>query len=352
MPRSGATYSLPEAAFSANTLAESSKVNSNFSDIATELTASVSRDGSGSMSGNLNMGSNRITALAAGTARLNAANVAQLQDNGPAYAGSTGGTATAVTATLTPAITAYTSGLTLTAKIATAFGVSPTLNVNSVGAKKIYVLTAGGVAQATTGDGFVGDLMTFRYDSALDGGSGGWLIVSAPATGWRTIAITTASSAAQVDFTLPAAYRAFKIRMIQITSDAVRAMHIRFSTDAGSTFVTGSNYTYAGSNATSASSSVGGDPGVNLGLGKVAGYVSGGGTAALNCEIDIDPGSASRAANYRSAYFGVDASDAYSGSYGGWCTAGAATDAVRLFTGSSGSAAGSFSGVVELLGLR
>ncbi len=79
MPRSGATYSLPEAAFTALTLAESAKVNSNFSDIADEITASVSRDGSGSMSGNLNMGTHKLTNLSAGSSNGDSVRYEQVQ---------------------------------------------------------------------------------------------------------------------------------------------------------------------------------------------------------------------------------------------------------------------------------
>ncbi|MGG5820433.1 hypothetical protein [Falsiroseomonas sp. HW251] len=160
------------------------------------------------------------------------------------------------------------------------------------------------------------------------------------------------SSVAQADFLLPGAFRAFKLRLINVTSDAVRNLHIRFSTDGGSSFVTGASYSYAGGIWNAATSTFGGDPGANLGLGKISNNVSGGGAAALNAEIDIDPGTASRAANYRSSFVCVDATTLYNGGYGGWCTAGAVTNALRIFTGSAGAPAGTFTGTLELMGLR
>lgn len=72
------TFTLPSAPFVAGTTAVSADVNSNFSDIATGLTARVTRNGTGSMSGNLAMGNNKITGLAAGTASTDAARVGQV----------------------------------------------------------------------------------------------------------------------------------------------------------------------------------------------------------------------------------------------------------------------------------
>lgn len=68
MPRNGAgTYTLPEAPFVAGTAISSSAVNSDFSDIASAMTASVARDGQAAMTGPLNMGANAITNVTTGT---------------------------------------------------------------------------------------------------------------------------------------------------------------------------------------------------------------------------------------------------------------------------------------------
>ena len=276
----------------------------------------------------------------------------QVQDGDLTWAGTTAGSATAITATMAPAVTEYVTGMQVNAKIGTSCGASPTLNVNSVGAKKVYVVTAGGVAQASTGDLIAGDLATFRYDSALDSAAGGWVIVSAPASGWRTLGITTASAVAQVDFALPAAYRAFQLRVIGATGDASRQMYIRFSTNGGSSYVTGTAYIQLAVIVESTGSAVSGTATSNAALGQIANFVSNASGGSLDATVDIAPGTASLGATWRSSFVTADSSTWYTGTFSGVCAAGATVNAVRIFTGGSGSAAGSFSGVVELLGLR
>jgi hypothetical protein len=61
------TYSLPQAAFTSGTTIESAKVNSDFSDIASALTQSVSKDGQTTMTGSLPMGGFKLTGLGVGT---------------------------------------------------------------------------------------------------------------------------------------------------------------------------------------------------------------------------------------------------------------------------------------------
>lgn len=84
----------------------------------------------------------------------------------------TGGTTTAYT--LAGGITSYSSGFALFAKVnATSTGAS-TLNVNSVGAKKIFISPT---VQATRGDLVINQIYLFVYDSALDSATGGFLAV-------------------------------------------------------------------------------------------------------------------------------------------------------------------------------
>jgi microcystin-dependent protein len=67
MPRNGSgTYSLPQAPFVAGTVISSAAVNSDFSDIAAALTASLPRDGQAGMSGQLKLpdGSSTVPGLA------------------------------------------------------------------------------------------------------------------------------------------------------------------------------------------------------------------------------------------------------------------------------------------------
>jgi hypothetical protein len=70
LPRTGATYNLPSnenyPAIEDDTI-DPDAHNATLEDLATALTASVSRDGAGAMSGNLAMGGNKVTGSAAAT---------------------------------------------------------------------------------------------------------------------------------------------------------------------------------------------------------------------------------------------------------------------------------------------
>lgn len=110
-------------------------------DLADGITACINKDGSNAMTGNLNLGSNKIVSLAAATNRTEAAQVAQVQDGDYIWLGTTGGTATAQTATAAPAIAAYKAGQKFRMKIGAGLGstgaaqTAHTLNINSLGAK-------------------------------------------------------------------------------------------------------------------------------------------------------------------------------------------------------------------------
>lgn len=155
-------FSLPSAPFVASTTATAATVNANFSDIATALTARVTRNGSGSMSGNLAMGTNRVTGLGNGTARTDAASVAQLQDSAPLWGGTAGGTADALTVTLTPAIAAYAAGQRFAFLSASVNTGAATLNVNGVGTKNIRKGT--GSTALVAGDIPAGTIVEVIYD--------------------------------------------------------------------------------------------------------------------------------------------------------------------------------------------
>lgn len=79
MPRdTTGVYTLPEAPFVANTLAQSGKVNSNNNDISAGLTDSLSRSGKGGMQADLPMGAHKVTGLANGAAATDAAAFGQV----------------------------------------------------------------------------------------------------------------------------------------------------------------------------------------------------------------------------------------------------------------------------------
>lgn len=93
MPRSGGIYSLPPGYFAVSgTTIEVSQHNPPLEDIAQALTDSLPRDGSAPMTGNLAMGSNKITGLAAGTNAGDAVRFDQLPTFTPTTATLTAGT--------------------------------------------------------------------------------------------------------------------------------------------------------------------------------------------------------------------------------------------------------------------
>jgi hypothetical protein len=93
MPRSGGIYTLPPGYFAVDgTTIEVSQHNPPLEDIAQALTDSLPRDGSAPMTGNLAMGSNKITNLAAATNPADAVRFDQLPTFTPTTATLTAGT--------------------------------------------------------------------------------------------------------------------------------------------------------------------------------------------------------------------------------------------------------------------
>jgi hypothetical protein len=93
MPRSGGIYTLPPGYFATDgTTIEVSQHNPPLEDIAQALTYSLPRDGSAPMTGNLAMGSNKITNLAAATNPADAVRFDQLPTFTPTTGTLTAGT--------------------------------------------------------------------------------------------------------------------------------------------------------------------------------------------------------------------------------------------------------------------
>lgn len=99
---------------------------------------------------------------------------------------STGGSGTAYTCGLTPALSSravpgngYASGMRMTIKAHTGSGSTPTLNIDAVGAKRIYAADGASDPALTSGQ-----VAIVVYDAALNGAAGGWrLAASAGSSG-------------------------------------------------------------------------------------------------------------------------------------------------------------------------
>lgn len=83
------------------------------------------------------------------------------------------GTST-MTATLSPAISSYANKMSVKVKATDTSDGVVTWNFNSVGAKKVFINPT---TQAGSGDLIDNQIYSAVYDTALDGGSGGFLIV-------------------------------------------------------------------------------------------------------------------------------------------------------------------------------
>jgi len=130
------TVSNPD--FVSGTTISSSEMDANFADVATALTQSIAVDGQTTITGNLPMATYRHTGVGNAAARTDYAAAGQVQDSGLVWGGTAGGTANALTLTLTPAITAYATGQRFAFKAgASPSSAAATININSVGAVAI-----------------------------------------------------------------------------------------------------------------------------------------------------------------------------------------------------------------------
>lgn len=198
MPRdSNQVYTLPEAAFQPNTTAQPNAVNNNFSDIATELTASLTRGETTPFTRTLL----DDTSAAAARTTLGVQSVAEAQAGAIVWGGTAGGTANAITVSLSPAITAYTAGMVIRfINGASANTGATTLNVNGVGA--VALNKGDGTTALAAGDLPAGHIVTVIYDGTrfrlvgVFSGYGATLGVSATAAAARTTLGATATGSA------------------------------------------------------------------------------------------------------------------------------------------------------------
>ena len=130
-------------------------------DLADGINSTLEKSGSNAATGNLNIGSNRLTAVADGTAKTDAATVNQIQSNAPAFQATDTGTANAYVVALSPAVTAYAAGQAVTFKAGAASTTASTLNVNGLGVKAIKKLHDQDIA---SGDIESGSIVTVVYD--------------------------------------------------------------------------------------------------------------------------------------------------------------------------------------------
>jgi len=98
----------------------------------------IAKDGQNAATADLPMGGFKHTGIADGSALAHYASIGQMQNGSTIYGGTSGGTANAQTITLTPAPSAYTSGMTFVFFAGATNTGAMTLNVNGLGAKNVY----------------------------------------------------------------------------------------------------------------------------------------------------------------------------------------------------------------------
>lgn len=200
MSRNGAgTFSLAEPPFVFGDVISETAVNSDLSDIANGLTASIANDGQTPILANLPMSNYKHTGVLSTSgsgSRTEYTSGGTVQDNVIMDAGVTAGSSTVYTATLSPAITAYVDKACYRVQIDETCGATPTINFNSVGAKKMYFNIAGVATQVTTGDILANQILILRYDTALDAAAGGFWVVNQP----YPLAIASLTETTTVDY--------------------------------------------------------------------------------------------------------------------------------------------------------
>lgn len=151
-------------------------------DLATGVNTCLAKDGQNAATANLPMGGYLHTNVGNATARTHYAKTSQVQDGSYLYFGSLGGTATAMTGTLAPAITAYAAGQLFHGLASAACGIAATLNLNGVGAVNIqvYNATTGALRNTVANDFLAGQAVAFMYSGTT------MVLLNQPLANWGT----------------------------------------------------------------------------------------------------------------------------------------------------------------------
>ena len=144
---SGGTYTRSDGVFTGTSIWQSNRDagtkivadrhDTHDQDLATGINQAINKDGSNAFTGAANLGSQKITSLADGTAHTDGVNAGQIQDGGLIFQATDSGSANTYAIALTPAVTGYVAGQVFHFKAANASSGASTLNVNALGAKNI-----------------------------------------------------------------------------------------------------------------------------------------------------------------------------------------------------------------------
>ena len=190
-----------------------SRMDGEFDGIATGLSNCITKDGQTTLTANIPFSTYKLTGLGSGTARTDAINVGQIQDNQFLYLGTTSGSADAYTLTPSPAITAYTATQQFTAKIsATNLTTTPYLQVSAIANPATTAVIKKLSATKTEIAVGIGDLVangiyTFKRNSANDA----WIVLELSNRKIPTVQKFTSGSGT---YTTPTEALYLKIKMV------------------------------------------------------------------------------------------------------------------------------------------
>jgi hypothetical protein len=142
------------------TVISSTAFNALTSDLATGLTTALTKDGQTTPTANITLGGYKITNLAAATLAADAVRFSQLQ-SGSTNTYITAAGADTITGTVTPTLTAYTTGQQFSFVAAGTNTTAVTLNIDGVGAKAV---TRAGTTALAAGDILTGQVALVEYD--------------------------------------------------------------------------------------------------------------------------------------------------------------------------------------------
>jgi hypothetical protein len=134
--------------------------NAYTADVATALSNRICKDGQTTVGANIPMATYKFTGLGNGSARTDSANLANVQDGTGVYVGTVAGTATAITLTPSPAITAYVAGQKFSFSVAATNTGATTVAISGLAAKNIV----NGTLACVGGELRLNDLVTIQYD--------------------------------------------------------------------------------------------------------------------------------------------------------------------------------------------
>lgn len=157
-------------------------------DIASGLSNCITKDGQTTLTANIPFSNFKITGLGSGTAANHASNMSQVQDNACKFGGTAGGSANALTFSLTPALASYASGMTAVFRANSTNTGATTININGLGAKAVKL---------SDGSALVGGELQagLFYEVIYDGTATEWVLVN-PSFVWQTWTPTLGASGA------------------------------------------------------------------------------------------------------------------------------------------------------------